>query len=136
MQKIYFLFLLLFSIESISAFIKCGNPDENDECNRGITVYFDDLDNVPDSCCKVYIYKEAYNPYQHNYLEYEEDVFCLQMQKSKASDYAAYIRKEHPYLSYPNKMTITCDSEVVYDSDLSSYIKTLNLWALFLFLLC
>ena len=58
------------------------------------------------------------------------------MQKSKASDYAAYIRKEHPHLSYPNKITITCDSEVVYDSDPSSYIKTLNLWALFLFLLC
>ena len=94
------------------------------------------MDNVPDSCCKVYIYKEAYEPYRHNYLEYEEDVFCLQMQKSKASDYAAYIRKEHPQLSYPNKIKITCDSEVVYDSDSSSYIKTLNLWALFLFLLC
>ena len=135
MHKIYFLLILLFSIESIFAFAICGYPDKNGECTGKVTATKDDIGNVPDSCCRIFMYENDYD-YGTKYTDYEEEEYCLQIKKSKAADYVGYILDHTSMIISPDQLTITCDSEVVYDSNLSSsYIKILNLLGLFIFLL-
>ena len=64
--------------------------------------------------------------------------FCLQIKKSKASDYFDYIL-DLTSLLYPEYMSITCEGEKVYEWDKSSssflLYRNLILWISFIFLL-
>ena len=147
MQKTYFLLILLLSLESsICSITTCGHPIPEglrDDCSNGlVTATTDDVGNTPDSCCLargIETYSDDYGQRGTDYIDY-----CIQIKKSKALDYVSLVEKylNGPYL---DQIIIKCGSELVYDSEdpsfsrelssLSSYIRTLNIWILFIFLL-
>ena len=146
MQRSYLLLILLISIESISSDkVICDNPTNTSErlkydCTNGVvSASIDNLGNVPDSCCKVYIYEGESDGYGGVNTDTEQ--YCLQIKKSRASDYINYI-KEMTYID-PDYISITCGEEKVTEWDrwdrfsraFSTYIRTFNLGILFLFLL-
>ena len=145
MQKAYFLLiLLLLSLESIYSITRCSSSDgytvrEND-CSNGIaTATTDDLGNTPDSCC---IAKgiEHYSEEGKRYTDVT--TLCLQIEKSKALDYVSLLEDWFTGY-YLDQITMECGAELVYDStnpsfskaSFLSYIRTLNLFVLFIFLL-
>ena len=142
MQKAYFLLiLLLLSLESIYSITTCSSSDgysvrEND-CSNGIaTATIDDLGNTPDSCC---IAKgiEHYSEEGKRYTDVT--TLCLQIEKSKALDYVSLLEDWFTGY-YLDQITMECGAELVYDStnpsfSKASYIRTLNLFVLFIFLL-
>ena len=144
MQKAYFLLILLLSLESIYSITRCSSSDgysvrEND-CSNGIaTATTDDLGNTPDSCC---IAKgiEHYSEEGKRYTDVT--TLCLQIEKSKALDYVSLLEDWFTGY-YLDQITMECGAELVYDStnpsfskaSFLSYIRTLNLFVLFIFLL-
>ena len=146
MQRAYLLLILLLSIESISsARVLCDRPTNTSEslkrdCSNGVvSASIDNIGNVPDSCCQVYLVEHDTDGYGGYYKDEEE--YCLQIKKSRASDYINYI-KEIASID-PDSIYITCGEERVAEWDrwdgfsraFSSYIRTFNLGILFLFLL-
>ena len=146
MQKAYLLFILLLSIKSIYSYIdsnivQCDGPANASEslkkdCSNGVvSASVDNIGNVPDSCCRVYLYDRYSDEYG---LWFDEKEYCLQMKKSSASDYINYIKKSTSV--DPDYISITCGNESVLEWDRFSsaffpYIRTFNFWILFLFLL-
>ncbi len=146
MQRAYLFLILLLSIESISsARVSCDIPTNTSEslksdCSNGaVSASIDNIGNVPDSCCKVYIYEGESDGYGGVNTDSED--YCLQIKKSRASDYINYI-KEMTSID-PDYISITCGEERVAEWDrwdgfsraFSSYIRTFNLGILFLLLL-
>ena len=145
MQKTYFFLILLLSLELIYSITRCRSSDGysvRDDCSNGIaTATTDDLGNTPDSCC---IAKgiEHYSEEGKRYTDVT--TLCLQIEKSKALDYVSLLEDwfEGYYL---DQITMTCGSELVYDSKdpsfseesylFLSYIRTFNICVLFIFLL-
>ena len=117
MQKTYFLLILLLSLESIYSITRCRSSDGysvRDDCSNGIvTETTDDLGNTPDSCCLA----KGIERYSDDYGQRNTDVstLCLQIKKSKALDYVSLL--EDLFTGYYlDQITMTCGSELVYDS--------------------
>ena len=68
MEKTYFLLILLFSIESISSRAAvCDHPKgeslKNDCTNGFASASIDNIGNIPDSCCYIYIRETSCDEY-------------------------------------------------------------------------
>ena len=85
MQKAYLLFILLLSIKSIYSYIdsnivQCDGPANASEslkkdCSNGVvSASVDNIGNVPDSCCRVYLYDRYSDEYG---LWFDEKEYCL-----------------------------------------------------------
>ena len=121
-----------------------NNMRQTNDCSNGlVTKTTDDVGNTPDSCCLARGIESYSNDYGHRDTDYSD--YCIQIKKSKALDYASLLEDifRGPYL---DQIIIKCGSELVYDSEdpsfsaessssFLSYIRTLNLWILFIFLL-
>ena len=138
MRKFSLFLILLLNIQLISSaynnHVICGNEDDDDCSNGNATASKDNIGNVPDACCQVFIYEldcdGKYGCYQ------DHDIYCLQIKKDSAKDYLDYILDETSL--DPDEVSITCQGEVVLKwsrSSSSSYISSIKLYILLLLLL-
>ena len=114
--------------------VYCTN-EQRDDCSDGYaTASIDNMGNVPDACCQVFIYElDCDGTYG---CSQDHDDYCLQIKKDSAKDYLDYILYETSL--YPDEVRITCQGEVVFTwfpSSSSSYISSIKLCILILLLL-
>ena len=112
-----------------------GDMLYNDCSNGYVGAELDNVGNLPDSCCLVYIFeRDCDGTYG---CSSDSDRYCLPMWKKYAEDYLDYILEGTSL--YPDLIEITCDGEKVYEwkptYSSSLYIRSITLFLLVLLLL-
>ena len=138
MRKFSLFLILLLNIQLISSAnnypVYCVN-EQRDDCSDGsATASIDNIGNVPDACCQVFIY-ELFCDGTYGCDQDHED-YCLQIKKDSAKDYLDYILYETNL--DPDEVRITCKGEVVLKwspSSSSADISSIKLCILILLLL-